>query len=156
MVDINDEFFIFGDNCATLLNCISKAQICKRTLKNYKNGLEYINELTDYQINPKVTYRIGGRMGKPEGAKLREMKPSIHSLFPVGHEIGNNRKIHDVILKEAKIELGYRYCNICNTETIKGVCCKENTEYIESKFDTFDVSNLWNEAKQKMEIYDNL
>jgi len=28
----------------------------------------------DYEIKPIVTYRIGGRMGKPEGAKLRQMK----------------------------------------------------------------------------------
>ena len=53
-------------------------------------------------------------MGKPEGAKLREMKPAIHTLFPLGHDVGNQRKITDAIKKETKSEMGIRYCKVCS------------------------------------------
>ena len=90
-------------------------------------------------------------MGKPEGAKLREMKPVIHSLFPVGHEVGNQRKIYDAIVKEAKIEIGIRNCNVCDSPTHRGVCCGENTEFVETKFKKHDIQKIWDEAKESLD-----
>ena len=50
----------------------------KINLGIYESGLELIQAMTDYEIKNPVSIRIGGRMGKPEGSKLREMKPAIH------------------------------------------------------------------------------
>ena len=77
------------------------AQLLKDTItinmNIYENALDFLNKTLDIEIKPKVTFRIGARMGKPEGAKLREMKPAIHTLFPLGHEVGSQRKIVDAI-----------------------------------------------------------
>ena len=129
-----NQYYLYGDKISVLLNVYSKNKLFKGDINSFSNGFEYVRNLSDYNIRNNITSFIGARMGKPEGAKLREMKPVIHSLFPVGHEVGNQRKIYDAIVKEAKIEIGIRNCNVCDSPTHRGVCCGENTEFVETKF----------------------
>ncbi len=85
--------------------------------------------LAHFNIRPRVTYRIGTRMGKPEGSKMREMKPPIHTMFVVGHKVGNKRLVSDAAKRDDAVQVGIRYCNKCGDFTTKGVCPKdgENT-----------------------------
>ncbi len=85
--------------------------------------------LEHFNIRPRVTYRIGTRMGKPEGSKMREMKPPIHTMFVVGHKVGNKRLVSDAAKRDDAVQVGIRYCNKCGDFTTKGVCPKdgENT-----------------------------
>ena len=85
--------------------------------------------LAHFKIQPRVTYRIGTRMGKPEGSKMREMKPPIHTMFVVGHKVGNKRLVSDASKRDDAIQVGIRYCSKCGDFTTKGVCPKdgENT-----------------------------
>ena len=151
----NNQYYLYGDNVSVLLNIYSKNKLFKKDIKDFKNGFEYVRSLCDYEIKPNITLFIGARMGKPEGAKLREMRPSIHSLFPVGHEVGNQRKIYDAVVKESKIEIGMRHCEVCNSETYTGVCCGENTAFIEPQFKKHDIHKIWNEAKDSLNTYVN-
>ena len=153
----NGNYILAGDNSKVLLNNLTKIRkSIPINLHIYENSLEYLNEISDYEIRPKVTYRIGARMGKPEGAKLREMKPSIHTLFPLGHDVGNQRKIVDAIKKETTFEMGIRKCAVCGIETHLGVHCGENTIFEEKRYDKFPLNSLWNEAKMKAGIYADL
>ena len=80
-------------------------------------------------FRPRVTYRIGARMGKPEGSKHREMKPPIHTMFPVGHKVGSKRLLSDAAKREDAIQVGIRVCEKCGEFTSKGVHCGQNTVF---------------------------
>ena len=87
-----NQYYLYGDKISVLLNVYSKNKLFKGDINSFSNGFEYVRNLSDYNIRNNITSFIGARMGKPEGAKLREMKPVIHSLFPVGHEVGIKEK----------------------------------------------------------------
>ena len=156
-IDVDKDGKIYGDKAQVLIHNLSKMKkAMKINLDIYRNGLEWINSISDYEIRNSVSMRIGARMGKPEGAKLREMKPAIHVLFPLGHDVGSQRKVTDAIKNSCKTEMGIRYCDECKEETLKGVCCNENTEFIDFKFGKTEVADLWNEAKMKAGIFSKL
>ena len=96
---------------------------------------EGITEFQEFKsvlaLKPRVTYRIGTRMGKPEGSKMREMKPPIHTMFTVGHKVGTKRLVSDAAKKEFAVQAGVRYCESCGEFTTKGVCqpCGTNTVF---------------------------
>ena len=150
-----NQYYLYGDNICVLLNVYSKNKLFRENISSFSNGFEYIKHLSDYEIKKNITSFVGARMGKPEGAKLREMKPKIHSLFPVGHDVGNQRKIYDAIVKESKIDIGIRHCEICDKETIFGVCCGEDTNFVETKYKKHDIKSLWDSAKEKLDTYVN-
>ena len=154
---IDERYYLYGNNSHLITDIYQ--QIKKAITINmniYKNALEYLNEVLDFKIMPKVTYRIGARMGKPEGAKLREMKPAIHTLFPLGHEVGPQRKIVDAIKKQTKTQIGIRTCVVCGEETHQGVHCGENTKFKEFHYGKFDIQGLWNKAKWSAGTYADL
>lgn len=111
-------FQIYGDRAQPLLwNC--------------EHGLDFDSFKERLRIKDRVTYRIGTRMGKPEGSKMREMKPPIHTMFTVGHKVGTKRLVSDAAKKEYSVQAGIRYCEKCGEFTTKGVCPRdgENTMF---------------------------
>lgn len=94
------------------------------------NVLELINKWSIVKIRDKVGTYIGARMGRPEKARIREMKGSVMVLFPVGDEGGRMRNLMES-LNYGKIEadlvtfyckncgkiVPYRRCPYCNEET---------------------------------------
>jgi len=116
---------------------------------------EIISDEIDCTVLPRVTVRIGARLGRPEKGKPREMSPKVHSLFPVGDSGGKQRNImkaaendsgtnknfdedqdENEITQKGVItaDLEYRKCtnNDCLTETWKQNCpdCGTQTEQI--------------------------
>ena len=151
---VGGKYILSGDELAVFANNLKKLKkVITINMDIYKDSLELLNDISDYEIRPKVTYRIGARMGKPEGAKLREMKPAIHTLFPLGHEVGNQRKITDAIKKETTSQWGIRICIVCGEETQLGVHCMENTTFKETQYGKHDIGSLWKIAKSKAGIY---
>jgi len=119
--------------------------------------------LAHFKIQPRVTYRIGTRMGKPEGSKMREMKPPIHTMFVVGHKVGSKRLVSDAAKRNDAVQVGIRYCNKCGDFTTKGVCPKdgENTlfqshEWVSPTNDYKELyheispNDLWDSALQQI------
>jgi len=156
-IDIDKEGKIYGDKSKVLINNLAKMKnLIRINLQIYRNSLEWINTIADYDIPNTVGMRIGARMGKPEGAKLREMKPAIHVLYPLGHDVGSQRKITDAIKNSCKAEIGIRSCKICNSETTDGVCCDTNTEFIELKYGKTNLQKQWNEAKMTSKTFTTL
>lgn len=97
------------------------------------NGLEAINLISNIKIMDIAPTFVGLRMGRPEKAKERKMKPPIHVLFPVGSERKTTRNIIEESGKKiVEIETSLRICKSCGTETIYYKCskCGSKTEEI--------------------------
>ena len=68
---------------------------------------EIITNSSGIRIRPKFSTSIGVRIGRPEKAAPRLMKPPVHTLFPVGDKGGSTRDL-------LKATTGGFYCNIYN------------------------------------------
>ena len=69
---------------------------------------QIISSGTGIRIKPKFSASIGVRIGRPEKAAARLMKPPVHTLFPIGNKGGMTRDL-------VKASMGSEfYCNIFN------------------------------------------
>lgn len=114
----DNRFALYGDSAHVLLNLCLAGSKWEGSLDGFQDGLEWANTLADYEIRPRVTFRIGSRMAKPEKVAMRQMKPAIHSLIPIGFDL-KSRSLKEASMKGAKkINIGWRFCPNCLTETI--------------------------------------
>jgi len=75
------------------------------------------------EVKDKSPTFVGARMGRPEKAKRREMKPLVHVLFPVSLAGGSHRDL----LEAAKqgpvfVEMVKRKCPDCKSYTLRVKC----------------------------------
>jgi len=93
------------------------------------SSLDVISRLSGVRIREKAPTRIGARMGRPEKASPRRMRPPPHVLFPVGNYGGNQRLINSAAEKgKIKVEAGLRRCPKCGNVTYRTFCdCGEHT-----------------------------
>jgi len=68
----------------------------KTKLPKGKDTLGILNSVSDVLLRDKVGFAIGARMGRPEKAEPRRMRPPVQSLFPVGRSRGSERRIDEV------------------------------------------------------------
>jgi DNA polymerase II large subunit len=74
-------------------------------------------------VREKAPTSIGARMGRPEKAKRREMKPLVHVLFPVGLAGGSQRDIVEAAKHQPVfVEVVKRKCPACKTFTFEVKC----------------------------------
>ncbi len=85
--------------------------------------LENLSRLSGLIIRDKALSFIGARVGRPEKAKKREMKPPVHVLFPVGLSGGSQRDLMKAFRRGLiRVELISRICPKCRTVTFKKTC----------------------------------
>jgi len=88
-------------------------------------ALELFPSLTELQVPDKAPYYMGSRMGRPEKAKERKMRPPVHVLFPVGHDSKLQRDIQNASNRsKIEIEVGQKQCPDCQTLTFLNLCPK--------------------------------
>lgn len=100
-----------------------------------KTVLENVNAVAPFKVMRRAT-RIGGRIGRPEKAKERLMKPSPHVLFPVGEYGSKERSVTKVYANE-KNKFGNRGINIevakyrCNSgrEVLAQSYCRKHNSF---------------------------
>jgi DNA polymerase II large subunit len=99
--------------------------------------LSYVSALAGVIIRARAPFRIGTRMGRPEKASPRKMRPPPHVLFPLGDYGGNQRLVKNAAEKVTiEVEAGKRRCPKCNAVTFHLVCeCGTHTEIIEGKIE---------------------
>jgi DNA polymerase II large subunit len=88
--------------------------------------------LSGVEIRDKGPSYVGGRMGRPEKAKRREMKPLVHVLFPVSQAGGVHRDFVEAGRQgHAFVQIVKRKCPNCKTYTryIKCETCGAPTVY---------------------------
>ena len=85
--------------------------------------LEAIRLLSSVLVREKAPTLVGARMGRPEKAKRREMKPLVHVLFPVGLAGGSQRNVVEAAKREQVfVEIVKRKCPVCKTYTFRIKC----------------------------------
>jgi DNA polymerase II large subunit len=87
------------------------------------SAIEFINKSTGLVVMPKFASTVAVRVGRPEKAAERKMKPPVHVLFPIGSKGGSTRDI----LKACKegsfyTQIANRYCNNCRLPSIGTHC----------------------------------
>lgn len=91
--------------------------------------LQNLNRLSGIKIRNKAPTFIGARVGRPEKAKRREMKPVVQVLFPVGLSGGSQRDLMKACKKDAvQVEIVRRICPECNAITFKRFCPRCGSE----------------------------
>jgi DNA polymerase II large subunit len=58
--------------------------------------LDFLNSVSQVPLKDKAGFFIGARMGRPEKAEARKMKPPVQVLFPVGRSKGTERRMEEV------------------------------------------------------------
>jgi len=90
-----------------------------------------IQELSGIVVRGKAPVFIGARMGRPEKAKRREMRPVVHALFPVGLSGGTHRNLIDAMGKgSVSVDLVRRRCPVCRELTFRELCPKCSVETV--------------------------
>jgi DNA polymerase II large subunit len=99
--------------------------------------LSFVSKLAGVQIRARGPFRIGTRMGRPEKASPRKMRPPPHVLFPLGDYGGNQRLVKTAAENVTiEVEVGKRRCTKCDKTTFHLVCtCGAHTEVIEGKLE---------------------
>ena len=89
---------IVGDEAHIFSLCLGFNLLdCK--IDSSENILDVIKKLTGITVKAKGVSYVGARMGRPEKAKHREMRPLVHTLFPVGLAGGSRRNLIDASKK---------------------------------------------------------
>jgi DNA polymerase II large subunit len=92
---------------------------------------DYIKRLSGIQLGRQSTTTIGVRVGRPEKAMVRKMKPPVHALFPVGKEGGPMRDVFAAAKAgRVEIEVVNMFCPDCNQRRTSSTCevCGGKTE----------------------------
>jgi len=110
-------------------------------LRGGEDTLSLASKLSGITIRARALFRIGTRMGRPEKAAPRKMKPPPHVLFPLGNYGGNQRLFRTAAEKEKiEVEAGKRKCPKCNKTTYKLLCtCGTHTEVMKGRIETYTI-----------------
>ena len=88
------------------------------------NNLQIIQKILNVPIKGKYLSSIAVRVGRPEKAAERKMKPPVHILFPVGTKGGPTRDIIKTAQQSSTyIEIANRVCTDCHYPSI-GMSCR--------------------------------
>ncbi|UCE28459.1 MAG: DNA polymerase II large subunit [Candidatus Bathyarchaeota archaeon] len=113
---------LVGDEACIIAFCLGLNN-SKTRITASKTVLDNIGTLCGIHVGEKAPTYVGARMGRPEKARRREMKPMVHVLFPVGLVGGHRRNIVKASNKvKIEVELVKRRCSDCRTETHTTKC----------------------------------
>lgn len=88
-----------------------------------RDVIEFVSKSSGVLVMPKFASTIAVRVGRPEKAAERKMKPPVHVLFPVGAKGGATRDILKACKEESfYTEIANRYCDNCKMLSIGTHC----------------------------------
>ncbi len=128
------KIIITDDDAQALAFCLGYKSSCDLDFPSAKSVLQTVCRLSGVKIRDKAPTFVGARMGRPEKAKRREMKPLVHVLFPVGLAGGSQRDIVYAAKREPIfVEVVRRKCPNCKTFTFRIKCPACGSETILEK-----------------------
>jgi hypothetical protein len=81
-------------------------------------SLWLVRRLSRLRWEDSAPCRVGSRMGRPEKAGVRVMKPMVHALYPIGENGGPQRLLGQAAGKGViRVEMGPRVCDKCGQES---------------------------------------
>ena len=100
----------------------------------FESVLQAVTFLSGVEIKSKAPTFVGARMGRPEKAKRREMKPLVHVLFPVSLAGGSHRDLVEAGRKgPVFVEAVRRKCPRCKSFGFRVICTDCGCETIVEK-----------------------
>ena len=97
-----------------------------------ERALWLVRRLSNLRWEDSVPCRVGSRMGRPEKAGVREMKPMVHALYPIGESGGPQRLLGQAAGKGSiRVEMGPRICDKCGKDTPHLRCHHRLSESVE-------------------------
>ncbi|MEM2990971.1 MAG: DNA polymerase II large subunit, partial [Halobacteria archaeon] len=116
-----------------LIRCLGLDQNLKKQWNSleFQSTVEAVNAVSGLIVRERAPTRIGGRMGRPEKSKEREMRPPVHVLFPIGEAGGRRRSLQEAMeysnsnlnrAGEIEVEMGIRKCPKCGELTFQNRC----------------------------------
>jgi len=120
---LDSKIVMEGEDAHALAFCLGYRRSCDVDLGSAKSPLDAVCMLSGVQVREKAPTLVGARMGRPEKAKRREMRPLVHVLFPVGLAGGSHRDIVEAARKESTfVEVVKRKCPNCKTLSLSIKC----------------------------------
>jgi DNA polymerase II large subunit len=128
---VHDGSLVFGRHSPAMLLCLGLESKDDGTVTrrrdvpedHFDNPLALVSYLAGVQIRARAPTRVGARMGRPEKAKERKMKPPPHVIFPVGAAGGSQRLVNEAIrARRIQVEMGHRRCPGCGNRTPFSMC----------------------------------
>jgi DNA polymerase II large subunit len=107
------------------------AEALKRTLRlgeklevtGWEDTLSFLSKCAGVVIRRKSSAFVGVRVGRPEKAVIRKMKPPVHVLFPVGEQGGSKRDLVEAASKgNLFVDLINAVCETCGTPSTSASC----------------------------------
>jgi DNA polymerase II large subunit len=131
---VDNKVLLEGEVAAAFAFCLGYGTARMAETTQATTVLEALSFLSGLQVKDKAPTYVGARMGRPEKAKRREMKPLVHVLFPVSLAGG----IHRDLMEAAKqgpvfVELAKRKCPNCKTYTLRVKCVTCGCETVPEK-----------------------
>jgi DNA polymerase II large subunit len=121
IIEIDDPDHVYA--LKNLLVPSSAASNATGSHEDIKDTLELISKISGIEIRAKFASSIAVRVGRPEKASERRMKPPVHVLFPVGTKGGATRDIIKASKDESfYAEIANRFCNKCKLPSIVARC----------------------------------
>jgi DNA polymerase II large subunit len=129
----NGSLLIEGENACALTYSLGYGT--NRIIDGASMGvLKNLSLLCGVEIKDKAPSFVGARMGRPEKAKHREMKPLVQVLFPVGLAGGSHRDFVEAGKKgPVFVEIVKRKCPECKIFTYKIKCANCGCETVYEK-----------------------
>ncbi|MEM2118573.1 MAG: DNA polymerase II large subunit [Candidatus Bathyarchaeia archaeon] len=125
---------VSGEEAHALAVCLGYDNNGDVNLSSASSVFEAIKLLSGLQVRDKAPTFVGARMGRPEKAKRREMKPLVHMLFPVGLSGGAKRDAAEAARNgPVFVEMVKRKCPNCKVFTTRIKCPSCGCETITEK-----------------------
>lgn len=118
-----------------------------------KTAFDLIEKVSLVKVRKKTGTYIGARMGRPEKAKERKMKPPVHSLFPIGWAGGKERSINSAVERNfVSVEIARYECPNCRISTFKPIChkCGNSAVFKDVGKRDLDMGAIWKAAVERV------
>ncbi len=87
-----------------------------------KAAIELVSKSSGIRVMPKFASSVAVRVGRPEKAAERKMKPPVHVLFPIGSKGGATRDILKASKESFYTDIANRYCENCHAPSLGTHC----------------------------------
>lgn len=119
--ELTKEGYMIKDEQAKSLHTLLNLE--KKEIPQSLTTFELIKKISGISVRPKSSTYVGIRVGRPEKAIQRKMKPLVHILFPVGLNGGATRDlIRASVNGKISVELVDSWCKNCGSYSPSSKC----------------------------------
>jgi len=150
---------VTGDSALVLKALLNLGKEAQEPLPT--DPIEFVRQLSGVTLGRQNTTTIGIRVGRPEKAMVRKLKPPVHALFPIGFSGGSSRDVFAAAKQgNLAIEVANRFCPECSQRRLTSKCevCGGDTTvfYTCPRCGTNTEENICPNCRTKTNQYSNL